>query len=116
MMFENLFQRLDNSPFRKKFKLSDKDKDYILQKGMELIRQHAAEFVKSRLAQAYPKNDGKQTPMRGHPVFIAQHATGCCCRSCLFKWHHIPQGRPLTQQEQNYIVEVLLYWIKRQLR
>ncbi len=29
---------------------------------------------------AEPRNDGKQTPFRGHPVFTAQHATATCCR------------------------------------
>ena len=68
-----------------------------------------------RLAPAIIANDGKQTPMRGHPIFVAQHATGCCCRGCLEKWHHIPKGRPLTLQEQEYIVQILMTWIEKQL-
>lgn len=57
---------------------------------MDTIRSHASDFVRTRLAPAQIPNDGKQTPMRGHPVFLAQHATGCCCRGCLYKWHRIP--------------------------
>ncbi len=114
-MFENLFQKLQASPFRQKFKLSEQDKAYVKEKGIEVIRKHAQDFVLQRLSAALPKNDGKQTPMRGHPVFKAQHATGCCCRGCLYKWHHIPQGRQLSPQEQEYIVNVLMEWISRQL-
>lgn len=87
----------------------------IQEKGMATIRSHAADFVAKRLAPAVIPNDGKQTPMRGHPVFLAQHATGCCCRGCFAKWHHIPAGRELTAEEQQYAVSVLMAWIQRQL-
>lgn len=49
------------------------------------IRQHAKDFIANREAPAYIANDGKQTPMRGHPVFIAQRATATCCRECMAK-------------------------------
>ena len=84
------------------------------EKGLETIRKHAEDFVAKRLAPAVIPNDGKQTPMRGHPVFIAQHATGCC-RGCFFKWHHIPAGRQLTREEQQYAVAVLMAWIEKQV-
>lgn len=85
------------------------------EKGLETIRKHAEDFVAKRLAAAVIPNNGKQTPMRGHPVFIAQHATGCCCRGCFFKWHHIPAGRQLTREEQQYAVAVLMAWIEKQV-
>ena len=110
-----LFERLAQSAFRSKFKLSAKDKAYIQEKGMATIRSHAVDFVAKRLAPAVIPNDGKQTPMRGHPVFLAQHATGCCCRGCFAKWHHIPAGRVLTAEEQQYAVSVLMEWIQRHL-
>lgn len=113
--FTRLFERLVKSAFRSRFRLTQKDKAYIAAKGMATIRRHAADFVTKRLAPAVIPNDGKQTPMRGHPVFLAQHATGCCCRGCLSKWHHIPAGRQLTEPEQQYIVAVLMAWIERQL-
>ncbi len=53
--------------------------------------------------------------MKGHPVFIAQHAAACCCRSCLEKWHHIPSGKALTGDEQAYIADVVMDWIQRSL-
>lgn len=113
--FTRLFERLAKSAFRSRFRLTQKDKSYIVAKGMATIRRHSIDFVTKRLAPAVIPNDGKQTPLRGHPVFLAQHATGCCCRSCLSKWHHIPAGRQLTEEEQQYIVAVLMTWIERQL-
>lgn len=111
----NLFARLAQSEFRSRFHLSAKDKEYITQKGIATIRRHAEDFIRKRLAPACIPNDGKQTPMRGHPIFIAQHATACCCRGCFMKWHHIPPGRELTPQEQQYAVAVLIEWINRQI-
>lgn len=111
-----LFERLSHSEFRSRFYLNAKDKAYIREKGMDIIRQHAAGFIAKRLAPAYIPNDGKQTPMKHvHPVFQAQHATGCCCRGCFEKWHNVPSGRPLSQIEQNYAVAVIMEWIKRHL-
>ena len=111
----DLFARLSKSSFRSRFRLSAKDKEYVASKGLATIRQHAEDFVARRLAPAVIPNDGKQTPMRGHPVFIAQHATGCCCRGCFSKWHHIPAGRQLTISEQQYAVAVIMSWIERQI-
>ena len=111
----DLFARLAKSPFRSRFHLSEKDKAYVRQKGMDTIRSHAQDFISRRLAPAVIPNDGRQTPMHGHPVFIAQHATGCCCRGCLYKWHGIPAGRELTEKEQKYVVDVLMQWIEKQM-
>ena len=61
---------LNKSKFRSKFKLARKDRDYIANKGLETIKDHAYQFINSRVAPGIPKNDGKQTPMRGHPVFM----------------------------------------------
>ncbi len=110
----DLFARLAKSDFRSRFHLTKKDKEYISQKGLPTIRRHAEDFIAKRLAPAVIPNDGKQTPMRGHPVFLAQHATGCCCRGCFYKWHHIPTGRELTKEEQQYAVAVLMAWIETQ--
>lgn len=110
----SLFLRLSHSKFRSSFYLNQKDKDIIANKGMATIREHARQIIAKRLAPAVIPNDGKQTPMRHgtSPVFIAQHATGCCCRGCLEKWHHIPKGRALTKEEQEYVVDVLMHWIE----
>lgn len=103
------------SKFRSKFNLKSKDLDYIKEKGLKIIKSHALDFINKRLAPAFPQNDGKQTPMKGHPVFIAQHATATCCRKCLFKWHNIPIGQELTPAEIDYILKYLMKWIELQL-
>ena len=112
----DIFDKLSKSSFRSRFHLKDKDILYINDKGLETIRLHANDFIKKRLAPANPHNDGKQTPMRGHPVFIAQHATATCCRSCLFKWHHIPIYKELSQNEQEYIVNIIMKYIEKEIR
>ena len=94
--FEALFARLAQSDFRSRFRLGPEEVACIERRGMAVIRRHAEDFVRRRLAPAFIPNDGRQTPMRGHPVFIAQHATACCCRGCLAKCHAIPAGRELT--------------------
>jgi hypothetical protein len=83
-------------------------------KGLPTVLEHAAKFIDERLAPAEPANDGKQTPFRNHPVFIAQHATATCCRGCLEKWHRIPKGRPLSPEQQRYIVSVIQRWLEQQ--
>lgn len=115
LLMERIRQALARSPFRARFRLDAAARVYIAQHGMETIRRHAADFVHLRLAPAVPPNDGKQTPMHGHPVFMAQHACACCCRSCLLKWHGFPMGRALTEAEQAYIVSFLMQWIESQL-
>lgn len=111
--FDELFARLAKSTFRSRFKLNAEDKRYLAEKGFDAVKAHAVDFVAQRLAPSQPSNDGKQTPMRGHPAFVAQHATGCCCRGCLAKWHNIQTNRPLSPAEQTYIVNVLMEWIVR---
>jgi len=106
---------LARSKFRSKFKLSQKDRDYITTKGLETIKEHAFQFVNSRIAPEFPKNDGKQTPMRGHPVFIAQHATATCCRGCIQKWHGIEKGRALDDVEVDFVVALIMGWIGGQI-
>lgn len=109
-----LFARLGRSRFRSRFRLGQGERTYLAEKGRETVARHAADFVARRLAPAAPVNDGRQTPMRGHPVFIAQHATATCCRGCLAKWHGIPGGRPLDEAEQAMVLRVLMAWIARQ--
>ena len=114
-MYNNILEKLAKSKFRSSFHLSNKDIKYINDKGIDVIRKHAEDFIKTRLAPAYIPNDGKQTPMKNHPVFIAQHATATCCRGCLYKWHHIKQNKELTENEQEYIVNIIMLWISSDL-
>jgi len=113
MTIEETFSKLSKSPFHARFHLSAEDRNYIKRIGMDALRRHAEEFIRTRLAPAFPPNDGKQTPMRGHPVFVAQHACACCCRDCLNKWYHVPKGIPLTDAQQQKIVNLLISWIEK---
>lgn len=112
---DNLFEKLSKSKFRSGFKLKEKDILYVKGKGIDKIKSHAEDFISKRLAPCNLPNDGKQTPMRGHPVFIAQHATATCCRGCLYKWHHIEPNHNLTKNEQEYIVSVIMKWINKEV-
>lgn len=106
--------RLEKSKFRSGFHLTRAEQAYLAEKGTEVIRSHACDFVRQKLAPAIPVNDGKQTPMHGHPVFKAMHATACCCRGCLNKWYHVPQGVELTPLQQEKIVNLLMAWLEKQ--
>ena len=113
---DELFARLGRSRFRSRFRLRGDDLAYLRRRGMETVLRHANEMIAARLAPAEPLNDGSQTPMRGHPVFLAQHATATCCRGCLAKWHGIPKGREMTEDERRYVVSVIARWIADEAR
>ncbi len=110
-----VLKSLKRSTFRSKFKLSNQDQQYIQDKSIGTIRKHASDFIYSRIAPQYPKNDGKQTPMKGHPVFIAQHATATCCRGCIQKWNRLKKGKELSAQEIQFLVELIMKWIEGQI-
>lgn len=112
---DKLLDKLATRPFRSKFHLSKTDKEYIAKRDLPTIREHAKDLISKRLAPAKPKKDGKQTPYKGHPVFVAQHATATCCRSCLQNWHKIPKDIELTADDQAYVVDFICRWIMREL-
>jgi len=111
---DSVFERLARSSFRRRFRLGKTEREYFETKGLEVILTHGADFIQKRLAPAFPANDGKQTPMRKHPVFVAQHATATCCRGCIEKWHAIPIGRELSPEERAYILEIISRWLREQ--
>ncbi|MFO0907411.1 MAG: DUF4186 domain-containing protein [Isosphaeraceae bacterium] len=111
---DRLFERLERSEFRRRFRLGPVESRYLQDKGLATILEHGERFVRERLASANPANDGKQTPFRNHPFFIAQHATATCCRGCLEKWHRIPRGRELNDAEVAYILNAAQRWLVAQ--
>lgn len=112
---EAVFDALHRSDFRRRIKLRKDDWRLLKAKGLAAVMGHAADFIEQRLAPARPVKDGMQTPMRGHPVFTAQHATATCCRRCLASWHQIPAGRPLQDDEKKYIALVLKRWLEAEM-
>ena len=112
---DDLFAALDKSPFRRRFHLGAAEREYIEARGLERVLVEAEELIARRLAPAAPRNDGKQTAFRGHPVFVAQHATATCCRGCLAKWHEIPRGEALTDADQGHVIATIERWLRDQL-
>ncbi len=110
---DHKLNELSHSKFRSSFHLRNYMISMIDEKGMDTIEKHAYDLIRKNLMSCLP-NDGKQTPMKGHPVFLAQHACGCCCRGCLEKWHHIPKTRDLEEREITYLVALVMEWIKRE--
>jgi hypothetical protein len=111
---DELFDALSRSAFRRRQRLGTREVAYLAERGIDSVVTHARDLIAQRLAPAQPAKDGKQTPFKGHPVFIAQHATGTCCRGCLEKWHRIPKGRELTPEEQDHVVAALERWLRAQ--
>jgi hypothetical protein len=115
MLIDERIDAIGRHPFRARFRLTGRERAIVQLRGMSAVRAHAKELFAQRVAPAAPHKDGKQTPYRGHPVFVAQHATATCCRTCLERWHEIPKGRPLDADEQAYAVDVICRWIEREL-
>jgi hypothetical protein len=112
---DKVFERLARSTFRQRFLLHRAEREYLERKGLDTVMSHGEKFITERLAPANPANDGKQTPMRNHPIFVAQHATATCCRGCLEKWHGIAKGHELSAKERGYILSVLRRWLVGQV-
>lgn len=108
---DDILSRLSKSKFRSSFHLKDKDIEYINKKGLDVIRGHAYDFLNKNIRIKIEK-DGKQTPMHGHPVFIAEHATATCCRGCIEKWYKFPQTKELTDKDIDYLVNIIMKWIE----
>ena len=109
---DDVFSVLSRSSFRRRQRLGPREAEYLSTRGLAVVIEHARDLIGKRLAPAEPRNDGKQTPFKGHPVFIAQHATATCCRGCLEKLHGIPRGRELTTEEQQHVVAALERWLR----
>ena len=115
MTKDEAFLRLAGSKFRSRFRLAAEDLAYIERVGLETVRRHAEDFVREKLGPAEPVNDGKQTPMRGHPIFKAMHGSAMCCRGCMEKWWKVKRGVPLTDAQKAKAVDFLMAWVERRL-
>ena len=110
-----LKKKLEKDGRLEKFSLGESEQEYVTSRGMDILRLHATDFVNKRLAPAEPKNDGRQTPAKGHPVFIAQHATGCNDRDSLEEFFGIKKGKELSEAQVSKVVDVILRWIAEHL-
>jgi hypothetical protein len=110
---DDLFDALGRSRFRRRQRLGEREIALLRALGVEVVLHHARELLAERLFVPRPRDDGRQTPMRGHPAFVAQHATASCCRRCLARWHRIPAGRALTAEEEEHVLAALRRWLER---
>ena len=113
---KNKLNSLKTSKFRNSFHLRKYMYEYIDKNELDKVEEHCIDFINTRLSVYNEEKDGKQTPTKGHPVFIAQHATACCCRGCLLKWHKIPKEKELTDKEKNFIKALIMTWIEEEYR
>lgn len=111
LALDETFRRLARSTFRRKFHLAGRELAYLQTWGLPHVMKQAREILSRRIAPAVIPNDGRQTPWRNHPVFVAQHATATCCRGCLEKVHEIRAGHDLTTEELQYVLAVLERWL-----
>jgi Domain of unknown function (DUF4186) len=114
-MLDERLDAIGRHPFRRKFRLRGRERALAQLRGPATVRAHARELIAKRVAPAAPDKDGRQTPYRGHPVFVAQHGSATCCRNCLERWHGIPKGRELSAEELEYVVDVICRWIELEL-
>jgi hypothetical protein len=109
---EDVFRRLAGSAFRRKFRLQGKELAYLQTWGLPHVMKQAADLLRKRVAPADLPNDGRQTPWRNHPVFVAQHATATCCRGCIEKTYAIPKGHTLTDEELAHLLAAIARWLQ----
>jgi hypothetical protein len=112
-ILDEVLVRIGRSRFRAKFRLQGKELAYLETWGMARVIEDGRRFITTRLAPAQPRNDGRQTPWRNHPIFVAQHATATCCRGCLEKNHGIAKGTALTPEQIDYVLAVLERWMHK---
>jgi ribosomal protein L34E len=106
-----------------KTEIDVKARNHALRKG----RTELINYVKKRLLQSVgrvfdvgetirrPYRDGFQTPRSCNIVYYAQHATASCCRRCIERWHGIPQGRDLLEDELDYLTELIMKYINNRV-
>src|SRR3978361_871186 len=104
-MIDERIEAIGRHTLSEKLHLRGRQRALVQLRGMTTIRRHAEELIVKKIGAAEPSKDGKQTPYRGHPVFVAQHATATCCRTCLERWHEIPKGRELSDAERGYVAD-----------
>jgi hypothetical protein len=108
---DEAFRSLARSPFRRKFRLQGRELAYLQTWGLAHVMKQAKDLIRKRVAPEVIPNDGRQTPWRNHPVFVAQHATATCCRGCLEKTHGIAKGHALTDDELAHVLAVIERWL-----
>jgi hypothetical protein len=95
--------------------LTDHERNYAKRKGRAGMRVAAEKRIRDVVAPAQPFMDGARVKWTGHILNHAQHATACCCRTCIAEWHGIPAGRELTQDEIRYLTDLLCLYVDERM-
>lgn len=95
--------------------IDQRAENHARRKGKSGIRTAAKKMITKKIAPAEPDYDGRQTPREGNTIFYAQHATASCCRKCVEEWHGIPMGRQLTDEEIEYLSELVCRYVEKRL-
>jgi hypothetical protein len=89
--------------------------NHARRKGKKLLRLDVHKQIRQAIGAASPFRDGYQTSYEGNIIYYAQHATASCCRKCAECWHGIPLGRPLTDEEIDYLAKLAWMYIEERL-
>ena len=92
-------------------KLDQRALNYARRKGRLLLREAAEARVLSSVGGAKHPREGQQTPFEGNILYYAQHAVAACCRKCIEYWHGIESGRPLSDAQKDYLVELIMLYV-----
>jgi Domain of unknown function (DUF4186) len=95
--------------------IDDTADKHARRKGRILLTAAATKRIRSSVARAEPVRDGQQTPLSGNILYYAQHATACCCRTCMEYWHDIPKGRELADAEVQYFAELMMRFVAERM-
>jgi hypothetical protein len=99
--------------------VSERAVNYARRKGCALLRQAAERQIRQSVGSAKHPREGFQTSRETSPtanaIHFAQHATASCCRRCVAEWHGIPEGRPLSADEIEYLTELAMLYLKARI-
>ena len=131
------FQKLAKSKFRSRFRLSESDRKYISDKGIETIRSPSLTLRGCRFPMGRDARHAAGMPLRGlhshapRPSESAQRrqadadartprVQGATRLRLLLprlpvKWWKVPKETAIPPERQSRIVDFLMAWIERQL-
>jgi hypothetical protein len=114
--FKDVFKRLKKSSICNKFTLKEHEWNYLANRGLDAVLLEGRSIIIHRFSEDDSNHNCKNSPLRHHPVLVALHATGCCCRSSLFKWHGVDKEMELREKDIFYILLIIKEWFVREER
>lgn len=90
--------------------------NHALRKGKRGFREGAAaKRIQQSVGRARHPREGQQTPYEGNVLYYAQHSVAACCRKCVEYWHGIPMGNALTDDEVQYLTQLVLLYVEQRM-